>query len=250
MKKYGIVYKVTNLVNNKMYIGITTYSLSKRWSQHCNDEKSLYALNTTIRKYGKESFKVEEIYSSFSKEDLCEKEVYFIKLYNTLAPNGYNMTTGGEHFLHNELTKKLISEKGKGRKVHNKGVPMSLEARQHLSKVRTGHLHTEETKQKMSESKKGKKPNNYGKKMSIETRLKISEQLKNRIITDETKLKLAQINKLSKSIYCNENGKTYVSMTQAANDLKISRKTIKKALDNGGDIMCKYTFSLINKENN
>lgn len=90
------IYKVTNLVNNKIYIGQTTQTLAKRWGDHCSIGSCCKALSRAIQKYGKENFKVEEVCSVLNKSDLNDLEHYFIKYYNSFGKNGYNLSWGYE----------------------------------------------------------------------------------------------------------------------------------------------------------
>lgn len=93
-----IIYKVTNLVNNKIYIGQTSQSLKRRQSRHLSSafsNDSNYAFHKAIRKYGKENFDWEIIDNSETQEELNEKEIYWIKFYNSFSEHGYNMTLGG-----------------------------------------------------------------------------------------------------------------------------------------------------------
>lgn len=95
--RYGIIYKFTNLIDNKIYIGQTIKKLYIRVRQHkCIKSSTCSFLSRAIKKYGLSNFLIEEIYTSFSREDLNEKEKYFIKLFNSKAPLGYNLTDGGE----------------------------------------------------------------------------------------------------------------------------------------------------------
>lgn len=95
-----IVYKITNKINNKIYIGLTSKTLEERWYQHYKDAiayKDDYAFHAAIRKYGKENFNVEEIENNLTEEQAKEKEIYYIKFYNSyIKDNGYNMTFGGD----------------------------------------------------------------------------------------------------------------------------------------------------------
>ena len=90
------IYKVTNIINGKLYIGQTTRFIQDRWERHINDALS-NRLDThfarAIRKYGPENFVVEQIDVASTQEELNEKEIYWIKFYNTVK-NGYNMTDG------------------------------------------------------------------------------------------------------------------------------------------------------------
>ena len=68
--QYGIIYKVTNLVNNKIYIGQTERTLKERWEQHKYKEGCRH-LHNAILKYGAYNFKIEEI-ENVPIEDLDE----------------------------------------------------------------------------------------------------------------------------------------------------------------------------------
>lgn len=93
-KIYGRIYLITNLITNKQYIGQTTMSVEFRFKTHCNG-KPKQVISKSIRKYGRENFKVEEIYISFNKDDLDSAEQQLIINYNTKVPNGYNVEAGG-----------------------------------------------------------------------------------------------------------------------------------------------------------
>ena len=84
------IYKIVNIINNKVYIGQSINSLN-RFKQHCENKNSL--IGKAIQKYGKENFQLE-ILGRF--EDYNEKEKYYINFYRSLAPYGYNLAKGGE----------------------------------------------------------------------------------------------------------------------------------------------------------
>ena len=74
-----IVYKITNLINNKIYIGQTTRALSSRWNEHCKPcMVSRSYISNAIQKYGSENFIIEAIERSSSQEklDSLEKKIY------------------------------------------------------------------------------------------------------------------------------------------------------------------------------
>lgn len=89
----GIIYKIMNNLNDKIYIGQTIQSLEKRMTQHKID--NLY-VDKAIRKHGWENFTVEILAECESKEKLDAKEIFYIAEFNCKAPNGYNLTDGGE----------------------------------------------------------------------------------------------------------------------------------------------------------
>ena len=110
----GNIYIITNTTTNKQYIGQTVshrknhnkyrpFGYEGRFKDHiseaiCNTKKKqCNYLNNSIRQYGKEVFKVELI-TTCNKEELDTLEELYIKQYNTLYPNGYNLTKGGKVF--------------------------------------------------------------------------------------------------------------------------------------------------------
>lgn len=89
----GIIYKITNKVNGKSYIGQTRYTLEFRWRQHIHKKDDTYFHNA-IRKYGIESFSLE-ILEECDYSKLNEREIFYIAKYNTFK-EGYNLTIGGD----------------------------------------------------------------------------------------------------------------------------------------------------------
>lgn len=117
-----IVYKITNKINGKAYIGQTIQKLKRRWDFHVCKRSGCLALKAAFEKYGIENFTIEIVYEASSLEELCQKEQQFIQEFNTLAPNGYNLTTGGERPVYSDESRKKMSESSKGRLVWNKGL--------------------------------------------------------------------------------------------------------------------------------
>lgn len=93
----GFIYKITNKVNNKCYIGQTIKTVKKRFQQHCNNYNKSYfsqiALYQAIKKYGLDNFICEQL-EEVENEQLNEREKYWIKFYDSYY-NGYNSTLGG-----------------------------------------------------------------------------------------------------------------------------------------------------------
>lgn len=93
-----LIYKITNLVNNKVYIGLTTTSLQKRWNTHkCISKQKNSHLYNAMKRYGIHNFSIEQIDSTNDFKKLGELERYYIALYDSQNPEkGYNITAGGE----------------------------------------------------------------------------------------------------------------------------------------------------------
>lgn len=143
-----IIYKISNTVTSKLYIGLTSVSLKERWTNHKsnakNPQKYTSALYAAIRKYGIENFQIEQIDTAVTLEELNIKEQTYIKALNTLAPNGYNLDNGGGSQNCHPETRAKISATLKGRPIKNrmngapKGRPVSAERRAQISKTMTG----------------------------------------------------------------------------------------------------------------
>lgn len=90
------IYKIQNLINKKIYIGQSVH-IEIRWMQHCKPS-SHSLISQSIKKYGKENFSFE-IIKLCSKEQLNFWETFYIKQYNSLVPNGYNIILEDENHL-------------------------------------------------------------------------------------------------------------------------------------------------------
>ena len=151
----NILYKLT-FPNGKVYIGITTELLSRRVQRHINyaRENRHYALSAAIRKYGEHSFVAEHIASAKTKDDLACIERIAIEQYNSICPNGYNMTGGGDgtyHIKPSEETRKRISDSLSGRK-------LSDAHRMAVGLAQKGKTIPPETRRKMSAAHQGRPP--------------------------------------------------------------------------------------------
>jgi group I intron endonuclease len=169
-----IIYKATNLINNKIYIGKTVYTLKKRKRRHILDavnKRNKMLIAAAIRKYGEENFTWETVDRCLFTESLIELEKYYIKKFDSMVPRGYNVTPGGDGggYIPSEETKKKLSlqkfgnrwnigkhrteeEKEKMRKPHG---PMSEETKRKLSEIGKRKVVSEETKNKIASSIKG-----------------------------------------------------------------------------------------------
>ena len=86
-----IIYIIRNKINRKVYIGQTNSTLQKRFSQHC-EKRNTTVIGNAIKKYGKHKFIISVLNDDIdSRKTANRKEIYYIKKYNTLAPQVYNI---------------------------------------------------------------------------------------------------------------------------------------------------------------
>lgn len=191
--KSNEVYKITNKINNKIYIGITNQGSGARYRHHWYESRigEPAPIHRAMAKYGEENFTLEIIDFADTYEELKEKEKYYIKLYDSMNREvGYNLTEGGDGTfgrLHSDDTKEKIRQKALGRKA------------------------SEETKKKMSEARKGRKISEKVKKIFAE-------------INKENAKIVLQFDVSGKLL--NE----YPSISEAARASKVHRSTIVKQL--------------------
>jgi hypothetical protein len=128
-----IIYKINNNINGKIYIGQTIRTFQERFNGYKNEIK--FAKKTrpiiyALRKYGIENFTFEVIDYADTKEELDDKERYYIKFYNSADRNfGYNIELGGNGpGKHSEETKSKIRESQLGELNHMFGKKGSLNA--------------------------------------------------------------------------------------------------------------------------
>ena len=191
----GVIYKITNTLNGKPYIGQTRQKLNRRISGHKSSKKN-FGVDAAITKYGWENFTVEVI-EECPIEKLNEREIFWIAELGSKVPNGYNLTDGGDGALNpSPETRARMSAARKGKPSPNKGKKLPEEQKAKISANHAdvngekngfyGKHHSEETCAKMSAAKKGKphKPH------SPETKAKISASEKGRKLSEETRAKI------------------------------------------------------------
>lgn len=170
-KRYHFVYSITNLINGKQYIGDhSTENLKDYYFGSGN------LIKNAIRKYGKKNFHKKILEFFDSKEEAFNSQRKWIKKYNTLFPNGYNISpSGGSEF--------------------NSGV-LSEETKKKISNSRKGMKFTDEHRKKLSESHRNKKQSieTIEKRISKTKGLKRTEEFKESLRTpksEETKQKIS-----------------------------------------------------------
>lgn len=200
MSKF-FVYLTTNLINGKQYIG-----------DHNNLKDAYYgsglAIHRAIKKYGKQNFNRRILEYFDTKKDAFNAQEKYIKQYQTLQPNGYNISPKGGNGIagcHSEESKRkialnnsnriisdetkiLMSQNNRGSNNPMFGKKLSIEARERISKSQKGRIKSLEEKNKirnakigthLSEEAKNKlREFNSGKKLSAETKEKIRKSLK------------------------------------------------------------------------
>jgi len=182
-----LIYKATNLINNKSYIGQTQNSLKQRKNEHINHAKSnRYSMifHKAIRKYGNDNFKWEVLCECNDIDELNKMEKHHIKEHNTFIDNGngYNMTTGGDGYTVSEETRKKMSRTRTGKKASDKAIQSKMGKNNHMygkygkNNPNFGRKQSKETKSKISKSNKGRVGGFLNKLHSNETKQKMSEK--------------------------------------------------------------------------
>jgi group I intron endonuclease len=204
------IYKITNNVNGKIYIGQTHYDNPSYFG-------SGILIKEAIKKYGIDKFEKAYIDTANDQNELDEKEKYWIKFHNSQDHKiGYNIADGGYNCftMTDDIAKKIsntwktkyeqgyinnrigtIMSEGVKSKISNsnKGKVRSDETKKKLSDINIGKILSKETKKKLSIS-------HTGKCLSEEHKASIGKSLIGRSVSDETKLKLheSNINKTQK----------------------------------------------------
>jgi len=124
-ERYCEIYKITNIKNNKIYVGqcvshilnhkrYRPYGHKKRFNTHVSEafsqkKNQSYYLNNAIKKHGVENFMIEILeYCELNHSD--DRDFYYITNLNSLFPNGYNLKNGGSVFIHTDESKKKVSD--------------------------------------------------------------------------------------------------------------------------------------------
>lgn len=177
----GLIYSITNIMNNKKYIGQTLRGFIERYNEYKYFIKNKSKLNTYLYnsfiKYGFDSFKFEIIDTGNSIQDLNEKEIYYIKKYNTTNRNfGYNLHEGGRNSLFSDETKMKMSINRKGKPKNKKWIEKAIAPKGSDEAKKYGRSKTDEQKKYLSENSPkywlGKKRNKKTIKKISETKIK------------------------------------------------------------------------------
>lgn len=218
-----IIYLVTNLINNKSYVGQTVQELKKRWNFHCSSS-GCKALNAAIKMHGKDNFLVEALETCLTKDEMNEKERFYIKQLNTIAPNGYNISLGGTDgtFLgrtHTQESKDKISKRLI--EIGHKAPVMTPEQRKAASDKLRGRKNgppSEETRLKISIKNSGENHGMFGK---------------------------GHIKKTCMPILCVTTNQVFYSQAEAARVLNVSQSCISLALKGFGQMVKGLEFKKV-----
>lgn len=181
------VYKIINLINNKIYVGSSSSekdgfkdSINTHIRLLNNNKHPNKHLQSSWIKYGSKNFKFEIIETIKGKEKIIEREQFYIDYYDVTNPEkGYNkspIANSQLNFKHSDESKKKMSESTK---------KYSKEISERIKKINTGRKMSDETKEKISKKLKGVKRDDYFKE-----KMKIVG--KNRILSEETKIKISE----------------------------------------------------------
>lgn len=123
MAKNNFIVYISTAPNGKSYIGQTITTLQKRRQGHLHDARNgrggkpeCRAFNAALRKYGSASFQWKVLCRANNMEELNAREEEYIARYNTLSPNGYNLTTGGGNAIPSDETRERIGAAHRGKK--------------------------------------------------------------------------------------------------------------------------------------
>ena len=186
------IYIITNTQTGEQYVG--QKSKMDNWDRYWG---SGYLIKKAIKQLGTQCFTKAIVENNIATQsDLNERERYWIQYYNTMRPNGYNLSSGGECVAgrrHSEETKRKI---GQSNAIALIGVSPSKAARQKISKKLTGRKLSDETKRKISAARKGMRfsenhienmrLSRYGKHPSEETRRKRAASMMGKKHTPES----------------------------------------------------------------
>lgn len=222
MQRYGIIYKITNKINGKVYIGqtIRKYGFKQRYSYDLAKNTKNLHLKSSIEKYGIENFDIDEEFDiAYSKEELDSKEKYWISYYKSNNTNfGYNLQDGGSNGKPTQEVRKQMSKNN--------------------PKYMLGKHHTEETKKKIGARLKGRTLT----PMKEETKLKISKTLTGRKLPMETKIKIKKSRKninqygknnpMARAVRCITTDKEFETLKEASEYYKTYSSSIVKSCNN------------------
>ena len=259
-KKDHIVYKYTNKINGKIYIGQTCRTMEKRAGYQGHKYKGCPKFWNAIQKYGWDNFIPEVIAEGLSSSEASKMEVYCIKKYDSINC-GYNILEDNIEFsdkYRDEMSRAVkssplneeriqnLKEKMKGVRNPFYGKHHTEESKEKMRAAKVGKKLTEEHKRKISESnnrpflgkhhteesKEKMRAAKIGKKQTEEHKRKVREALKGRKVAEDVKKRISETHKRNgtynaKKVICIETGVVYKNMSAASRSTGISRDRIR-----------------------
>lgn len=211
------VYKITNLVNGKLYFGITKCGIRIRWNQHKHNglrrTKNTF-LAKAIGKYGADNFKIELVKDCTSESEMYELEKMLIHLYRTNNRiYGYNNSAGGEisskGMKHSQASKELISQQ---------------------QKLRVRQPHSKEAIQKMKIAAKGRDMSKAQKISAVKRKgVPLSDERKMQLSNSSSPVNKVAIFMLNKDKHILH---SFNSVSEAARKMGIKQSGISNVLTN------------------
>lgn len=268
------VYKITNSVNGKFYIG-QSVAPGKRFIRHCaaGEQSGCHKLKAAIAKYGRDSFSMEVLWWCRDKPDANELEAFLIQETNSRT-TGYNITPGGagtgsgedNPFFGRKHSPERIAQwsktkRGKPMPPHvreavrtaNRGRRLSAKGKEALALGRALNrernrdlLIARNKSREWSETSKAKlRKHNLGKVMPPESRNKIALANATRKWTSESRARLSAAKR--KPLYCAELDVVFFSSIDAAEFLAVSPSAVQQAINLGTRVLKKYSFTRVTK---
>ena len=279
---YGVIYKIRNKINNKIYIGQTSQygGFDRRYKNNILEYTHNEHLKASISKYGIENFEIDKEFDiAFSIEELNKLETMYIKIYKTYNPKyGYNKTLGGNVTKLSDETKNKISESlkvaysngnmvswNKGKKCPQLGRKKTEEQRKQLSEMKKEFFQnnkryaiSDDSRKKLSQSSKKSwteerksKASETTKKQhqNIEFKTMISDNLKRRWDNEEERERLCNSMKKSYLIVDTYNNSyiEFLGRKALAEYIQMSEAYVKKYLSKG--LLHKNRYLLVRKDN-
>jgi len=258
------IYRILNKLTKKCYIGETkSKDVIWRWNQHKQKieiNKGCPALRDAVKKYGIDNFEFSVLIICFDDERF-KYETEYIKKYNSVVPNGYNITNGGEGGgfqgkTHTEEVKNIIKNKLKQKYIDNPELKEQMSERNKIvmnnpevrEKIKNGILNSEKWKKVIEDMRNG---NHKNSKHTQESKNKTSESLKkynanNLKIFENTNIQ--RDNKLGTKIkqYDMDNNllNEYTSISDASRKTSVPKSSLlvhlKDNTKTGGGFIWKY----------
>lgn len=235
------IYKYTNSVNGKVYIGQTSKSLEERAQTNGRNYRECRRFYNAILKYSWHSFVPEVLAVADTVEAANELEQYYISLYHSADDRyGYNIALGGDNKEMSEVTRKIISEKAKARYVDKTANPMY------------GKRHSMDAIRKQRAKKLGANNPMYGTVWTDAQRERSGTRGKCLNLTDERRAALSQhatmIGKTIglRSVRCIEDNSSYASIKEAASQYGVSKGTLCGHLRGSQKTCCGKHFEYVN----